>query len=63
MCDWGEEEPEYTVREIAAKVDKSLEDTLIALLYDDQFEQDEFWIPNQSISKESMASSLKRALV
>ena len=63
VCDWGEENPKYTVREIAAKLDKSLEDTLIALLYDDQFEQDEFWIPNQSISKESMASSLKRALV
>ena len=63
VCDWGEEEPKYTVREIAAKLDKSLEDTLIALLYDDQFEQDEFWIPNQSISKEHMASSLKRALV
>ena len=62
MCDWGKEEPKYTVREVAAKLDKSLEDTLIALLYDDQFEQDEFWIPNQSISKEHMASSLKRAL-
>lgn len=49
VCDWGKEEPKYTVREVAAKLDKSLEDTLIALLYDDQFEQDEFWIPNQSI--------------
>ena len=28
--DWGEEEPKYTVREVAAKLDKSLEDTLIA---------------------------------
>lgn len=62
VCDWGEEEPKYTVREVAAKLDMSLEDTLIALLYDDQFEQDAFWIPNQSISKEHMASSLKRAL-
>lgn len=63
VCDWGEKEPKYTVREVAAKLGKSLEDTLVALLYDDQFEQEEFWIPNQSISKESMAAPIKGALV